>query len=130
MKNHKELGLEITPVHLQRQIDYHTLYLYQVLTLDRGTTSGLLVHDQNDLGTMGSLPRQVNLELLDQWSKIGDPLRNWLTGELVRTLRDGRTDSAVNNVVVDEAKRLALAETVRMFYRKHPEAIKTQAPED
>ncbi|MCA9681288.1 MAG: coproporphyrinogen III oxidase, partial [Myxococcales bacterium] len=29
-----------------RQIYYHTIYLLQVLTLDRGTTSGLLVHDQ------------------------------------------------------------------------------------
>jgi len=39
-----------------RQLDYHTLYLFQVLTLDRGTTSGLLVHDQNDIGIMGSIP--------------------------------------------------------------------------
>ncbi|MCA9545639.1 MAG: coproporphyrinogen III oxidase, partial [Myxococcales bacterium] len=38
------------------QLAYHTLYLFQVLTLDRGTTSGLLVHDQNDVGILGSLP--------------------------------------------------------------------------
>ena len=31
------------------QLAYHTLYLFQVLTLDRGTTSGLLVHDENDV---------------------------------------------------------------------------------
>ncbi|MEM6996238.1 MAG: coproporphyrinogen III oxidase, partial [Myxococcota bacterium] len=32
-----------------QQLAYHTVYLFQVLTLDRGTTSGLLVHDQNDV---------------------------------------------------------------------------------
>lgn len=46
------------------QLDYHTLYLFQVLTLDRGTTSGLLIHDQNDVGIMGSIPSHVNRELL------------------------------------------------------------------
>jgi coproporphyrinogen III oxidase len=34
----------------RRRLEYHTLYLLQVLTLDRGTTSGLLIHDQNDVG--------------------------------------------------------------------------------
>ena len=43
-----------------QQLAYHTLYFFQVLTLDRGTTSGLLVHDQNDLGIMGSLPAWVD----------------------------------------------------------------------
>ncbi|MDX8381305.1 MAG: coproporphyrinogen III oxidase, partial [Ghiorsea sp.] len=36
------------------QLAYHTLYFFQVLTLDRGTTTGLLVHNQNDIGIMGS----------------------------------------------------------------------------
>ena len=54
------------------QLAYHTLYLFQVLTLDRGTTSGLLVHDQNDLGIMGSLPARVDRDLLASWrSKSG-----------------------------------------------------------
>ena len=35
---------------ISQQLAYHTLYLYQVLLMDRGTTAGLLVHDQNDLG--------------------------------------------------------------------------------
>jgi coproporphyrinogen III oxidase len=51
----------------QRQLDYHSLYLYQVLTLDRGTVAGLLVHDENDLGVMGSLPKAINLDLLRSW---------------------------------------------------------------
>jgi coproporphyrinogen III oxidase len=50
-----------------RQLEYHTLYLFQVLTLDRGTTSGLMVHDQNDLGIMGSLPSRVDRALLASW---------------------------------------------------------------
>jgi coproporphyrinogen III oxidase len=51
----------------QRQLAYHTLYLFQVLTLDRGTTSGLLVHDQNDVGILGSLPSQIDRALLASW---------------------------------------------------------------
>ena len=38
----------ITDADRAAQLAYHTLYLFQVLTLDRGTTSGLLIHDQND----------------------------------------------------------------------------------
>ena len=52
---------------LQQQLDYHTLYLYQVLTLDKGTTAGLLIHDQNDVGTLGSLPAYINHHLLESW---------------------------------------------------------------
>ena len=50
-----------------QQRAYHTLYLYQVLTLDRGTTSGVLVHDQNDEGILGSLPPVVDVALLRTW---------------------------------------------------------------
>jgi len=56
-----------TDVELQQQIDYHTLYFYQVLTLDKGTTAGLLIHNQNDVGTLGSLPAYINRELLESW---------------------------------------------------------------
>jgi len=64
------------------QLAYHTLYLFQVLTLDRGTTSGLLVHDQNDLGIMGSLPARVDRDLLASWrAKVESP-----QGELVDAL--------------------------------------------
>ena len=47
------------PLHRKKQLAYHTRYFYQVLLLDRGTTAGLLVHDDNDVGTLGSLPGQV-----------------------------------------------------------------------
>ena len=52
---------------LQQQVDYHTLYFYQVLTLDKGTTAGLLIHNQNDVGTLGSLPAYINRDLLQSW---------------------------------------------------------------
>ncbi len=37
----------------EEQLAYHTLYLFQVLTLDRGTMKGLLEHDQNDVRHLG-----------------------------------------------------------------------------
>lgn len=64
----------ITDEHKAEQLAYHTLYFFQVLTLDRGTTSGLLIHDQNDIGIMGSLPSHVDRRLLQNWlSKMTPP---------------------------------------------------------
>ena len=45
-------------------------YLFQVLTLDRGTTSGLLIHNQNDVGIMGSLSLYINKVLLSSQNHI------------------------------------------------------------
>ena len=56
-----------TEADYKKQLDYHTLYFFQVLTLDRGTTSGLLVHDQNDIGILASLPSHVRRPLLVSW---------------------------------------------------------------
>jgi len=35
------------------------------LTLDRGTMAGLIVHDQNDLGVLASLPYWVSKPILE-----------------------------------------------------------------
>jgi coproporphyrinogen III oxidase len=103
---------------LATQRAYHTLYLFQVLTLDRGTTSGLLVHDQNDLGTMGSLPSVVDRSLLASWEeKVPVP-----QDELVRSLVAAMPDDRVTDDV-----RVKLAAIVRAHYRKHPEAVHLQA---
>jgi len=103
------------------QLAYHTLYLFQVLTLDRGTTSGLLVHDQNDLGIMGSLPARVDRDLLASWrAKVESP-----QGELVDALVKALPDASPA-VVSDEVK-LKLAQTVRGHYKKNPEALAMQA---
>ena len=54
---------EASEAQRQEQLAYHTLYVFQVLTLDRGTTSGILVHDQNDQGILGSLPQRDGSDL-------------------------------------------------------------------
>ncbi len=103
------------------QIAYHTLYFFQVLTLDRGTTSGLLVHDQNDLGIMGSLPSHIDSSLLASWrSKLSSPQELLLDG-LLSALPVGQVCA-----VTDEVK-LAVAKVVRAHYKSHPEALSLQA---
>lgn len=105
----------------RRQLDYHTLYLFQVLTLDRGTTSGLLVHYQNDVGIMGSLPAAVDRELLRSWAaKVPAPQH-----ELVEALADALPEA--HPAPVDNATRAQLANIVRAHYRRHPEALNLQA---
>ncbi len=103
------------------QLRYHTLYLFQVLTLDRGTSSGLLVHADNDLGIMGSLPSHVDRALLASWrDRVSAPYDALVDG-LVAALPD-----ASPSPVTDEAK-LGLAQAVRDFFRAHPGALQRQA---
>ncbi len=105
----------------EKQLAYHTAYLFQVLTLDRGTTSGLLVHQQNDLGIMGSLPSYVDPLLLASWaSKVPSP-QDSLVLELAGAL--GQSSPCH---VTDE-KRIALAQIVRSHYQNNPEALDLQA---
>ncbi len=105
----------------QQQLAYHTLYFFQVLTLDRGTTSGLLIHDENDVGIMGSLPSHVNKSLLSSWkSKVEKP-----QDELLQALLDCLPDEDV--CIVDVTTKKKLANAVRQFYQVHPDAIALQA---
>jgi coproporphyrinogen III oxidase len=113
---------EPTEEQRRAQLEYHTAYLFQVLTLDRGTTSGLLIHDQNDEGIMGSLPARVDRRLLASWA----PRAPAPQGELVQALADTLGD-AYPSASVDAATKLALAAVVRAHYRQHPEAIDLQA---
>ena len=110
---------EISSEDKEKQLAYHTLYLFQVLTLDRGTTSGLMVHNQNDIGIMGSLPAFVNRELLLSWTaKVPTP-QDKLVESLASCLNeDGR---------VDEEAKAKLANEVREHYKAHPEALSMQA---
>ncbi len=108
----------------RRQLDYHTVYLFQVLTLDRGTTSGLLVHDQNDVGILGSLPSRVDRELLASWAERAPAPQDELVRALVAALPDGQP------CAVTDAVRAALARVVREHYRAHPEALALQASAD
>ncbi len=67
VKQHLAAAQAATAQQKRLQLDYHTLYFYQVLTLDRGTTAGLLAHGQNDIGTLGSLPARIDRSLLASW---------------------------------------------------------------
>jgi len=106
------------------QLAYHTMYFFQVLTLDRGTTTGLLVHDQNDVGIMGSLPACVDRDLLSSWvARMQAPQDDLLTA-LIDALPAG------NPCLVDEAVKSKLAAVVRAHYRRYPQAIGMQASGD
>jgi coproporphyrinogen III oxidase len=111
-----------------RQLAYHTLYLFQVLTLDRGTTSGLLVHDQNDLGILGSLPARVDRELLATWADRVPPPQDKLVRAIVAALPP--TPGGPGLAIVDDPVKQALADAVRAHFRAHPEALELQARAD
>jgi coproporphyrinogen III oxidase len=106
---------------LEEQLAYHTLYLFQVLTLDRGTTSGLMVHDQNDIGIMGSIPAFVNRDILATWQELVPKPQDELVAALLKAL------PKETPTPVDEKTKKALANAVRKHYRKHPEALSLQA---
>jgi coproporphyrinogen III oxidase len=112
---------EPTAEERARQLAYHSLYFFQVLTLDRGTTTGLLVHDQNDVGIMGSLPAMVDPGLLSSWVERMTPPQDALLQGLIDVLPPQAP------VEIDEATKQRLAEVVRAHYRAHPEAIDMQA---
>jgi coproporphyrinogen III oxidase len=112
---------EFTEADQKQQLIYHTTYLFQVLTLDRGTTSGLLVHDQNDLGIMGSLPSFVDKALLESWIPRAPKMQQVLVRALADVLPDGSRSAVTDDV------RLQLAQVVRKHYRDHPEALELQA---
>lgn len=112
---------EVTEEDVAEQLAYHTLYFFQVLTLDRGTTSGLLIHDQNDIGIMGSIPSHVDKALLQTWLDRMEPPQDELLVSLINALPNGEI------VEVDEATKKKLADAVRAHYKKHPEALSMQA---
>ena len=104
---------------IQTQLAYHTLYLFQVLTLDRGTTSGLLIHNQNDIGIMGSLPSYIDRALLLSWAQKVEFPQDILVKALVNAINiEGE---------IDTSTKAKLAEVVRSHYKKYPEALKLQA---
>lgn len=110
-----------TDENRNKQLDYHTLYFFQVLTLDRGTTSGLLVHDQNDIGILASLPSHINRALLASWMENMLSPQDQLLQNMLNCLP--ATDICA---VADDTKQ-ALAICLRKHYMMHPEAINMQA---
>lgn len=111
----KQLDLKTpTQAQLNVQLDYHTLYFYQVLTLDKGTTTGLLIHNQNDLGILASLPAKINRGLLAQWAEKTNPPQDKLIKRILSVL--GNSDICVINAQVKEA----IAGQLRAHYKAHP----------
>lgn len=105
---------EVTDQQLSTQRDYHTRYFYQVLTLDKGTTAGLLIHDQNDLGTLASLPRFVNRNLLKKWAEKTPAPRNKLVHALISLLPE------TDRCEIDAKIKANIANTIRAHYRVYP----------
>jgi coproporphyrinogen III oxidase len=106
---------------LAAQRAYHTLYLFQVLTLDRGTTSGLLVHNQNDIGILGSLPPKIDKNLLASWQSRMTPPQDKLLERILKALP--RTGSCI----IDSEVKQKLADAIRAHYQHYPEALDLQA---
>ena len=99
------------------QLAYHTLYFFQVLTLDRGTTAGLLVHNQNDIGILGSLPARIDKNLIASWrSRMVEP-QDRLFDKLLSALPNTGTCR------IDDDVKQKLAAAVRAHYKSHPEAL-------
>jgi len=97
---------------LQQQVDYHTLYFYQVLTLDKGTTAGLLIHNQNDVGTLGSLPAYINRDLLQSWIADTPPPQQPLVEALVGLLPSQKTVHITSEIKAE------IAMVIRRHYKK------------
>jgi len=112
---------DYTKEERQKQLDYHTIYLFQVLTLDRGTTSGLLIHNQNDVGIMGSLPSHINRKLLESWVEKMPKPQDKLLKSIIEALPNE------NPTHIDIEVKIKLANSVREHYKKYPQALKLQA---
>lgn len=103
------------------QLAYHTLYFFQVLTLDRGTTTGLMVHDQNDVGILGSLPARIDKNLLSSWRSRMEEPQDRLLDKLLAALPNQGV------CTIDEAVKQKLADAVRAHYKAYPESLDMQA---
>ncbi len=107
----------------QRQLGYHTVYFFQVLTLDRGTTAGILVHDENDVGILGSLPAFIDRHRLASYRQhMADP-QTILLDRLLLSLPEGKDGVCF----IDETVKRSLAQVVRSFYKEFPQALGMQA---
>ena len=124
MKEAVEHNPSPTSEDFQQQLAYHTLYMFQVLTLDRGTTSGLLVHNQNDIGILGSLPSHIDRELLASWKQRLDSPQDQLLEAILAPLPE------LSPCPIGDDIKQALADGIRRHYLDHPQALNMQARGD
>lgn len=119
LKESLQKNLHSSKKEEEKQLNYHTLYLFQVLTLDRGTTSGLLVHTQNNLGIMASLPRYINKNLLESWILLQKTPQDELLKNIVDVIND--------EGLIDDKTKDKFVSIVREHYTKYPQALNLQA---
>ena len=77
---------------------------------------GILVHDENDLGILASLPSHVDKGLLTSWKKLHPAPQNELLSQILSCLAD------CEYCPVDDSSKLKITAVQREFYSKHPEA--------
>jgi len=119
----------ITDAERAAQLAYHTLYTFQVLTLDRGTTHGLLAHAENDIGTLGSLPCKLDSALMSSWvSQLPAP-QDKLLQNVIDAVSNTAQDGSTVCEITDQT-RADLANVVRRHYRANRGATKMQAEMD
>ena len=116
----KTLLGENTSEERQRQLEYHSLYFFQVLLLDKGTTAGLLVHDQNDEGILASLPSRVDFALLKKWTNDLQGNQDQLLEKILELKKDDIVD-------IDTQLKLQLAKIIREHYEKFPDDLNHQS---
>ncbi len=114
VKQHLSVAQKATAQQQRLQLDYHTLYFYQVLTLDRGTTAGLLAHGQNDIGTLGSLPARIDRSLLASWQEKTASPQNELIARLLLVLGEHEICE------ISEQVKAGIAEQLRLHYAQYP----------
>ena len=103
------------------QLAYHTLYFFQVLLLDRGTTVGLLSHNENDLGILSSLPKFIDKNLLLSWvSRLPSP-QDLLIERLIKVMPN------TGVIEINTTLKNIFATIIREFYLEYPNAKEMQA---
>ena len=122
---------KLTREDYRKQFHFHTVYFFQVLTLDRGTTHGLLAHGDNDVGTLGSLPNFVSKSLLQKWLELMEcNVQRKLLEEIIGVLPQEVEINGLKGSVVDDDVRGQLADVIRSHYRSNRGATSKQAKLD
>ena len=116
LKNRSKL--QYSELDFNKQLAYHTLYFFQVTTLDRGTIAGILVHNENDVGIMGSLPQKISVSLLESWIDSMPKATKALVQKIIQCFPRNQDTVQLSNDL-----RVEIAETIRAFYKENPEAM-------
>ena len=98
----------------------------EILTIPIGgtvgiPTAGLLVHNENDIGILGSLPLIINKNLLSSWIPIALDPQDLLLDRI------GNLMPNVALVEIDSDLKIKIAEVIRKFYLEFPSALNNQA---